>query len=90
MSVIFSGRCSHDPERRRVSYEASIDGFRFECEIADRSLKEFFEDMGDPVETFISSRLAVLDLTRRSFERERLPEGLELRVERDISGLAEA
>jgi hypothetical protein len=83
MTITYAGVRSLDSHQPFVAYEATIDGKKVSCAITQDALRCYFEDMGDPLATFDSSRLAILDFTRRVADHRGLPEGDRLVIGRD-------
>jgi hypothetical protein len=65
MMLVFSGTRTHDPDNLCVAYSVLLDGERIECAIDDAILGSLCDAYDDPVQTFDSCRMLILEYTRQ-------------------------
>ncbi len=68
-TIRLNGKRTFDAERCCVVYDAVLDGKNVPCAISRDALQYYFQDMGDPLETFDSNKMVILYFTKQALAR---------------------
>jgi hypothetical protein len=68
-TIHLNGKRAFDAESSCVVYDAVLDGKSVPCAISRDALQYYFQDMGDPLETFDSNKMVILYFTKRVLDR---------------------
>lgn len=65
MTLTFSGARTHEPDTLCVEYTVFLDGEEIECTIDDAVVASLCDESPDPLQTFDSCHMLILEYTRQ-------------------------
>ncbi len=82
-TIHLNGKRAFDADRSCVVYDAVLDGKNVPCAISRDALQYYFEDMGDPLETFDSNKMVILYFTKRAIAKRGPRDGEQIVIRQD-------
>jgi|GEM_PF-6557505 hypothetical protein len=65
MTLSFAGARTHEPDSQCVEYTVFLDGEEIECAIDDGAIASLCDEFVDPLQSFDSCHMLILEYTRR-------------------------